>query len=110
MPAALGLSALVETHDEREVEQAVRAGAEIIGVNKRYLRTFESGCEQFPAAEEWIPGDKISVSESGIRTAEDVGRLYRNGTDAVLIGETLMRCSDKKAKLEELRAECRGER
>lgn len=107
---SLGLSALVETHDEREVEQAVRAGAEIIGVNNRDLRTFEVDVSNSLRLKKQIPGGKISVSESGIRTAEDVGRLYRNGTDAVLIGETLMRCPDKKAKLEELRAECCGER
>lgn len=102
----LGLSALVETHDEQEVETAVRVGARIIGVNNRDLKTFTVDVNNSVRLRSLIPAEKIYVSESGIRNAADVGILYQNGTNAVLIGETLMRSPDKKAMLCELRSEC----
>ena len=86
---SLGLSALVEAHDEREVERALRVENAVIGVNNRDLRD----------------RDRIFVSESGIRTPEDIEVLRRSGTDAVLIGETLMRSPDKAAELRRLRGE-----
>lgn len=102
----LGLSALVEAHDEEEVRRAVKAGARIIGVNNRDLRTFAVDIKNSVNLRGQIPEGTIYVSESGITTAEDVGVLYRNGTNAVLIGETLMRSPDKKAMLQELQREC----
>lgn len=102
----LGLSALVEAHDEQEVEAAVRAGARIIGVNNRDLKTFTVDVNNSVRLRSLVPEEKIYVSESGIRNAADVGILYQNGTNAVLIGETLMRSPDKKAMLCSLGSEC----
>jgi len=99
----LGLSALVEVHDEIELNTALRAGARIIGANNRDLRTFEVDMGNSIRLRKLAPKDIIFVSESGIRTAEDIRTLRRHGVDAVLIGETLMRSPDKKAALAELR-------
>ena len=99
----LGLSALVEAHDEEEVKTAVRAGARIIGVNNRNLKDFTVDTDNSRRLRELIPSDILFVSESGVKTAEDIADIRSMGADAVLIGETLMRASDKKAKLEELR-------
>lgn len=103
---SLGLSALVEAHDAEEVQKAVKAGARIIGVNNRDLKTFTVDVNNSVRLRSLIGADKIYVSESGIKGAADVGVLYRNGTNAVLIGETLMRSPDKRAMLDELRSEC----
>lgn len=103
---SLGLSALVEAHDEAEVEKAVKSGARIIGVNNRDLKTFTVDLNNSVRLRSLIPADRIYVSESGIRGAEDVGVLYGNGTNAVLIGETLMRSPDKGAMLKELGSQC----
>ncbi len=99
----LGLSALVEAHDEGEVETALAAGARIIGVNNRNLKDFSVDTENSRRLRERIPKDVLFVSESGVQTAEDVAQLRAIGADAVLIGETLMRAADKKVKLAELR-------
>ena len=99
---SLGMNALVEAHDEKEIERAVNAGAKIIGVNNRDLRTFTVDTKNSINLRKLAPKDKIFVSESGIRTNEDVKLLYENGVDAVLIGETLMRSDDKKKMLTEL--------
>ena len=99
----LGLSALVETHDGTEVQQAVNAGARMIGVNNRNLKDFTVDTENSRRLREQIPKEVLFVSESGVRTADDVAKLREIGADAVLIGETLMRASDKTAKLAELR-------
>ncbi|MBQ7378821.1 MAG: indole-3-glycerol-phosphate synthase TrpC, partial [Clostridia bacterium] len=99
----LGLSALVEAHDEAEVKVAVKAGARIIGVNNRNLKDFSVDTENSARLRRLIPKDVLFVSESGVRNAEDVAKLREIGADAVLIGETLMRATDKKAKLAELR-------
>ena len=103
---SLGLSALVEVHDREEADMAVQAGAGIIGVNNRDLRTFDVDLENSLRLRDLVPPGTLFVSESGIRNAADVGLLYRNGTDAVLIGETLMRSFDKKSMLEILRSGC----
>lgn len=100
---ALGLSALVEAHDEREIGTALRAGARIIGVNNRNLKDFSVDTSNSRKLRELMPTDVLFVSESGVRSAEDVARLREIGADAVLIGETLMRAEDKRAKLLELR-------
>ncbi|SEL68716.1 indole-3-glycerol phosphate synthase [Butyrivibrio sp. ob235] len=99
----LGLSALVETHDEKEIENAIDAGARIIGVNNRNLKDFSVDTTNSMRLRKLIPEDVIYVSESGIKTAEDIKRLREAGVDAVLVGETLMRAPDKKAMLAELR-------
>ncbi len=103
--ADLGLSALVEAHDEREVEMAVRSGTGIIGVNNRNLKDFTVDLENSVRLRNLVPEDRIFVSESGMKTREDIARLEENGTDAVLIGETLMRSKDKAGLLAYLRGE-----
>ncbi|MDE6732909.1 MAG: indole-3-glycerol phosphate synthase TrpC [Oscillospiraceae bacterium] len=100
---SLGLSALVEAHNEAEIELAVKLGAEIIGVNNRDLKTFSVDTANSANLRALVPSDRIFVSESGIKSAADVDDLRKIGADAVLIGETLMRAPDKKAKLDELR-------
>lgn len=99
----LGISALVEAHDGDEVRTAVSAGARIIGVNNRNLKDFSVDTENSKKMRELVPADVIFVSESGVKSAEDIARLREIGADAVLIGETLMRADDKTAKLKELR-------
>ena len=101
--ADLGLSALVETHDDAEVDRALAAGARILGVNNRNLKTFTVDTENSRRLRARIPRDVLCVSESGVKTAEDVAGLAAIGADAVLIGETLMRAPDKTAKLRELK-------
>lgn len=99
----LGLSALVETHNEDEVRMAVRAGARVIGVNNRNLKDFSVDTENSKKLRSIIPQSAVFVSESGIRNADDINALREIGADAVLIGETLMRAEDKTAKLAELK-------
>ncbi len=99
----LGLSALVEAHDEGEIQAALNAGARIIGVNNRNLHDFSVDAGNSRALRKLIPEGVLFVSESGVRSAADVAELRAVGADAVLIGEALMRAPDKKAKLAELR-------
>ena len=101
----LGLSALVEAHKEPEIETALRAGAEIIGVNNRNLHDFTVDTGNSCRLRRLIPPEILFVSESGVKNAEDVKRLREIGADAVLVGETLMHAEDKAAKLRELRGE-----
>lgn len=98
----LGLSALVEAHDEREIEMAKKAGAGIIGVNNRNLKDFTVDIDNSVRLRKLVPEDVIFVSESGMRTRADIERLEQNHTDAVLIGETFMRSNDKRGMLMEL--------
>lgn len=98
----LGLSALVEAHDDKEIASAIEAGARIIGVNNRNLKDFTVDVNNSTRYRSLIPEDILFVSESGITSNEDIKILQGNGTNAVLIGETLMRAEDKKAMLEEL--------
>ena len=95
----LGLSALVEAHTSQEVEMRLEAGARIIGVNNRNLKDFTVDLENSLRLRPMVPPSVGFVSESGIRSAQDLKRLYENGTDGVLIGEAFMRASDKKALL-----------
>lgn len=99
----LGLSALIETHDEEEVRRALELRPDIIGVNNRNLKTFTVDIHNSTRLRALVPKEVVFVSESGIKTAEDVKTLRENHTDAVLIGETLMRSVDKKQVLDELR-------
>lgn len=100
---SLGLSALVEAHNETEIETAVKVGAKIIGVNNRNLQTFSVDTENSAHLRDLVPRDRVFVSESGIQSADDIDGLRKIGADAVLIGETLMRAPDKSAKIAELR-------
>ena len=98
-----GLSALVETHDEKEVRTALACGAKIIGVNNRNLKDFSVDTDNSKKLRDLIPDNVIYVSESGIKDAKDVEKLRNIGVDAVLVGETLMRAKNKKDKLDELK-------
>lgn len=98
----LGISALVEAHDAEEVKSAVDAGARIIGVNNRNLKDFTVDIDNSCRLRKLVPLEVLFVSESGMKTREDIKRLEENGTDAVLIGESLMRSNHKKAMLDEL--------
>jgi indole-3-glycerol phosphate synthase len=100
---SLGLSALVECRDSTEVDRAVSAGARIIGVNNRNLGTFEVDMERTARLRDLVPGDTILVSESGISSGKDCARLRSIGVDAVLVGEALVRSSDKAALIRELK-------
>lgn len=100
----LGLSALIEAHTEEEVKRAMKYGR-IIGVNNRDLKTFNVDITTSIRLRNMVPSGMVFVSESGIKDENDTMELYKNGTDAVLIGETLMRADDKKAMLDRLRGE-----
>lgn len=101
----LGLTALVEAHDAAEVASALEAGARVIGVNNRNLKTFEVDIENSARLRQLVPEHITFVSESGIKTPGDIDALRKNGTDAVLIGEALMRSSRKAEELARLRGE-----
>lgn len=100
---SLGLTALVETHDENEVEMAVRAGARVLGVNNRNLKTFEVDLTTSKRLRALVPENILFVAESGIRTAQDIDVLRQARVNGVLVGETLMRSPDKKMMLDALR-------
>jgi indole-3-glycerol phosphate synthase len=95
----LALAALFEVHDEEELGRALRAGALLVGVNQRDLRTFEVDHERACAMAAQIPPGVVAVAESGIRDADDARRLADAGYDAILVGETLMRAADRPAQL-----------
>ncbi|MCR5420849.1 MAG: indole-3-glycerol phosphate synthase TrpC [Lachnospiraceae bacterium] len=99
----LGLSALVECHDEKEVDTALESGARIVGVNNRNLKDFSVDITLGEKLRKQIPESVAFVSESGIRNAEDVRRLRSIGADAVLIGETLMKAENRVEMLNTLR-------
>lgn len=99
----LGISALVEAHDECEIKAALNSGARIIGVNNRNLKDFSVDTENSKKLRSLVPDNIIFVSESGVKSAEDISLLRESGADAVLIGEALMRAANKKEKLAELR-------
>ena len=99
----LGLSALGEVHEEREIDMALRAGARIIGVNNRNLKDFSVDPENSRRLRGRVPRNGLFVSESGVSGAGDAARLREIGADAVLVGEALMRAPDKRAKLAQLR-------
>jgi indole-3-glycerol phosphate synthase len=94
LAAELELSAIVEVHDENQVESAIDAGAKIIGINNRDLRTFITSLEVSERLRPLIPAGPIVISESGIQRRQDIERLAAAGVDAVLVGEALMRSTD----------------
>jgi indole-3-glycerol phosphate synthase len=101
----LGLSALVETHDETEIKAALNAGARIIGVNNRDLKTFEIDINLSERLRPLVPDYIIFISESGIQTPADIEKLRKISANAALIGETLMRSPNKTVELKRLRGE-----
>jgi indole-3-glycerol phosphate synthase len=103
----LGMSALVEAHDEAEVRTALAADARVVGVNNRNLKDFTVDVGTAERLRALVPADVLFVAESGMRTAADVARMREAGVDAVLVGEALMRAVDKRAALDELRGELR---
>ena len=104
----LHMSALVEAHDADEIERAKQAGARIIGVNNRDLKDFSVDIGHSARLRQLAGEDTVFVSESGIRTPEDMRTLCENGTDVVLIGEMLMRAPDRQAALRALKREAAG--
>ena len=96
------LDVLVEVHDLREMDRALELGADLIGINNRNLKTFQVNLATTEELAEEIPNDTIGVSESGIKTAEDVRRVRAAGISAVLVGETLMRAQNVPLMLSEL--------
>lgn len=102
---SLGMSALVEAHSESEIQTALRAGARIVGVNNRNLRDFSVDTKNSARLRSAVPSDVLFVSESGVKTRQDVENIEKSGADAVLIGETLMRADDIGAKMRELKGD-----
>jgi indole-3-glycerol phosphate synthase len=96
------MEALVEVHDESEMEAALRAGATVVGVNHRDLRTFKVDLGLSGRLRPLLGAGQVFVAESGIHTADDARRLRADGVDAILVGEALMRAPDPGAKLREL--------
>ena len=90
----LGLSVLVEVHDEPETERAVALGAELVGVNARNLKTLEIDSDTFGRLAPLVPDDRVKVAESGIFGADDVQRFVTEGARAVLVGEALVKDGD----------------
>lgn len=102
---SLGLSVLVETHDEEEMERALKIGARMIGVNNRNLKDFTVDIGNSIRLRKMVPENVIFVAESGIKTREDIKELEDCGTNGVLIGETFMRAADKAKELKLLKGE-----
>lgn len=98
---AIGLDTLVETHNEAEVERALRAGSDVIGVNNRNLATFDVDTELARRMSALVPADIVLVAESGLRTVDDVRLFGAAGAHAVLVGEALMRAPDVRAAVRE---------
>ena len=102
--AALGMDALVETHDAAELERAIALGATLIGINNRDLRTFETTLDTFTRLAPQVPEGATLIAESGIFTKEDITRLAKHGAQGYLIGESLMRQDDVAAAVKTLLA------
>ena len=98
---ALGMTALVETHTEEEVERAVNAGVEMIGVNNRDLTTLEVDPSRFGRLASLIPDDRVKIVESGILSPDDAHRARQEGADAILVGEALVRHGDPRTAVAE---------
>ena len=103
LATSLGLSVLVEAHDEDEVRRALNIDARIIGVNNRNLKDFSVDLGNSIRLREMVPADKIFVAESGIKTEADMFKLRDAGVNAVLIGETMMRADDKRGMIKRLK-------
>lgn len=101
----LGMTALIEAHEEKEIQRAIQAGARVIGVNNRNLKDFTVDFKNSVKLRAMIPSDTLFVAESGVKGPEDTAILREIGADAVLIGEALMRSPDKKEMLVSLRGD-----
>ena len=97
-----GIAALVEVHDQAETEAAVEAGAQVIGINHRDLKTFSVDLGLTERLRKLVPTEVVLVAESGIHTAADARRMREAGADAILVGEALMRAGDPAAQIREL--------
>lgn len=106
LAARLGLSALVETHSEAEIDMALRAGARIVGVNNRNLADFSVDVTLSGKFRERVPEDVLFVAESGIQSPQQVRALAEQGVNAVLIGEALMRAEDRPAAVGAFLSRC----
>ncbi|MGH7685913.1 MAG: indole-3-glycerol phosphate synthase TrpC [Candidatus Dormibacteria bacterium] len=102
-----GSHAIVEVHHEAELERAVAAGVECIGINNRDLRTLRTDLDTFSRLRALVPDGVVSLAESGIRAPADAARLIAEGADAVLVGEVLMRADDAVARCAEIVAAAR---
>ena len=102
LAAELQLAALVEVHDETELERALAAGADLVGVNQRDLVTFEVDTQRAVRVASAIPAGVVKVAESGVRGAEDAVRLEHAGYDAVLVGESFVTAADPEAAVQDL--------
>lgn len=105
----LGLSCVFEAHDSEEITRALRCGARIVGVNNRNLKTFSLDLHNSIHLRKEVPSSVLFISESGIKTAADIALLQENNVNAVLVGETFMRASNKKEMLATLRGKCSEE-
>ncbi len=101
---SLGISALVECHDEKEIDLALSVNARIIGVNNRNLKDFSVDTENSKRLRSLIPENVLFVSESGVKDENDVLDVRNSGADAVLIGEAMMRSGDKRKELKKLKS------
>ena len=99
---SLGMSALVEAHNQKEIEKALDAKAKIIGINNRDLKTFKVDFNNVIKLRKKVPPEIIFISESGVKTKEDIDLLKENNVDGVLIGELLMKSKDKKGMIKYL--------
>ncbi len=99
---ALGMDVLVEAHDAAEVDRALRTNAQLIGINNRDLRTFNTSLETTLSLHKRVPSDRVLVTESGIRTRDDVARMREAGVHAFLVGEAFMRAENPGAALKQL--------
>jgi indole-3-glycerol phosphate synthase len=98
----LGMSALIEVHDERELARALAVGPRIVGINNRDLHTFTVDLGTTERLQDLVPDDVVLVSESGVHTRSDVERLAALGADAMLVGESLVKAQDVSAHVGEL--------
>ncbi|MEQ9617555.1 MAG: indole-3-glycerol phosphate synthase TrpC [Deltaproteobacteria bacterium] len=103
---SLGLNAVVEVHNEGELERALQAGSRIIGINNRDLRTFEVDLGVSARLAKMIPPEIIVIAESGIGSSRDIGSLREEGVHVFLIGETFMKAPDPGAELKKLISSC----
>lgn len=99
---SLGMNALVETHSREEIEQALEAGAKIIGINARDLKTFEIHKDLFFQLVEFLPKNSVKVAESGLGNKEDIKKVFDAGANAVLIGTSIMKSENIQKKIKEL--------
>lgn len=99
---AIGLEALVEVHNKEELEIAIRAGAEIIGVNNRNLSTFEIDLKTSEELSPLIPAHVFKIAESGVKTAQDALRMKKAGFNSVLVGEALVKAEDPAILIQEM--------